>query len=71
LAKLGKNDPKEHDNLKRQKELLDSELTRENNKYESLKELQKTYYPESVLKELKSEFDELKQKTRSLAQVQK
>ena len=57
--------------MRRQKESLEGELAREKSRYEALKELQKTYYPESALKELKSSYEELRQKTLNLPSLQK
>lgn len=70
-AKTSKNDPKEYETLRRQKESLEGELTREKSRYEALKELQKTYYPESALKDLKSTYEELRQKTLNLPNLQR
>lgn len=70
-VKISKNDPKEYETLRRQKESLEGELTREKSRYEALKELQKTYYPDSALKELKSSYEELRQKTLNLPSLQR
>lgn len=46
-------------------------MAREKSRYEALKELQKTYYPESALKELKTTYEDLRQKTLNLPVLQK
>lgn len=47
---MSKVDVKDFNDLRRQKELLEGDLHRERSRYEALKELQKTYYPDATLK---------------------
>lgn len=51
---MSKVDVKDFNELKKQKDQLEGDLQREKNRYEALKELQKTYYPEATLKEFKN-----------------
>ena len=54
-----KTNPKDIEKLKVQKADLDKQVEREKERQESLKESQKTYRPQSELKQLKQKYQQL------------